>query len=174
MGNYFTSQDNNLEERIKKLQDNTVTKEELSKYLSGMADKNSDGVITRDELESYVQSQLNTKKEEAEKEIEKWKQAYDNLYEKYSELQRKYHDGDKPKDIEKCYVSIHALEQYIESEIINSDANLKYVPDALERKAYLAVYKTVMKSLEGLCNTTTIDLMNHELTFNLKPKPVKD
>jgi len=85
MGNYF-SHPNNLEDQVKQLQNNTVTKEELSKYLSSMVDKNLDGIITRDELESYVQSQLTHKQEETEK----WKQAYDNLYEKYSELERKY------------------------------------------------------------------------------------
>ena len=49
------------------------------------------------------------------------------------------------------------------------EANLRLIPDPLEKKIYLAVYKTIMKSLEGLFNTTSIDLLNHKISFLIEP-----
>lgn len=182
MGNYFSSKsDNNLEERVNKLQalidqnkDNVVTKDELNKYfkeISDKVDKNSDGVITREELESYVRNQTI----EQENETEKWKAAYEKLHNEYLELAREHEKSlIAPHGVKKSHVSISALQDHIENEIMKTDANLKYIPDALERKAYLSVYKTLMMSLVGLCNTTNIDIMNHRLSLTLEPIPSKN
>jgi chromosome segregation ATPase len=157
----------NLHEKIDKNKDNIVTKDELKDYfdtLSLKIDKNSDGVITKDELEAYVNRQLSQSKDE----IEQWKNAYNNLNEKYETLLDQLR-SEETRTIEVSQVSSQALKDYIKSEIIDSDANLKYVPDALERKVYLTVYKTIMKSLEGLFNTTSIDFLNHRVSFAIQP-----
>jgi len=177
MGNYFSTKSNNeLEERVNKLQtfidqnrDNIVTKDELNKYfkeISDKVDKNADGVITKKELESYVKTQG----KEQENETEKWKASYEKLHQEYIELAREHEKSlIIPEKAKKSHVSIVNIEKYIEEEIMKTDANLKYIPDALERKAYLSVYKTLMMSLVGLCNTTNIDIMNHRLYLTLEP-----
>lgn len=169
----------NLEERIRSLQDqldqdrdNSVTKDELKEYfekLSSKIDQNSDGVITHDELESYVETQL----ESSQGEIEKWKTAYENLHDKYEQLLDQLR-SEETRVIDVSQVSPQALKDYIKSEIINTDANMGLVPDALEKKIYLAVYKTIMNSLEGLFNTTSVDLLNHRISFAIQPVPPEE
>lgn len=66
-------------------------------------------------------------------------------------------------------ISINALEKFIENAILKTDNNLQYIPDVLEKKIYLTVCKTIMKSLEIMCNTTNIELMGHKITFNINP-----
>ena len=164
----------NLEERIQSLQeqmdqdrDNIVTKDELNEYFKQLAskiDQNSDGVITHEELESYVEEQIKSSKDE----IEKWKSSYQTLHAKYEQLLDQLRD-EETRTIEVSQISSQALKDYIKSEIINTDANLGLVPDAIEKKIYLTVYKTIMKSLEGLFNTTSIDLLNHRISFAIQP-----
>ncbi len=164
----------NLEGQIKTLQDqmdkdrdNIVTKDELNEYFKQLAskiDQNSDGVITHEELESYVEKQIKSSKDE----IEKWKSSYQTLHTKYEQLLDQLRD-EETRTIEVSQISSQALKDYIKSEIINTDANLGLVPDALEKKIYFTVYKTIMKSLEGLFNTTSIDLLNHKISFAIQP-----
>lgn len=171
--------DKNLEEQIKTLQeqidqdrDNSVTKDELKEYfekLSSKIDQNSDGVITHDELKSYVETKLETSKEETEL----WKTAYENIHNKYEELLEQLR-SEETRVIDVSQVSPQALKDYIKSEIINTDANMGLVPDALEKKIYLAVYKTIMKTLEGLFNTTSVDLLNHRISFAIQPVPPEE
>ena len=120
-----------------------VTKEDLDKYVNHIVDKNGDGVISRSELESYVKDQL----ESRDNETEKWKLAYADLKDQYDIL---LENSTVIKPVKSIGISTESLKKYIEDEIISSDGNLKLVPDALERKIYLTVYKTVMTSLKGL------------------------
>lgn len=77
----------------------------------------------------------------------------------------KHHENKNNKN----EISIEAIEEYIESQIIKSSSNLQFVPDPLERKVYLNVCKTVMESLKTMFNTTSIDVLNHRITFNITP-----
>lgn len=167
MGSYLST-NNTLEEQVKKLQQDVVTKEELQKYLANMIDKNSDGIITRDELEAYVTSQLSSD-QTLRKEYEELREKYIELHNEYEKLLDSHVSVPRETNRDGTFVSITALQDYIESEIISTDANLKYVPDAIERKLYLTTYKTVLKSLEGLVKTTSVDIMNHRLSFTLQP-----
>ena len=67
-------------------------------------------------------------------------------------------------------ISVKAIEDYIESEIIQSDSNLQFVPDSLERKVYLNVCKTIMYSLKTLFDSANINILNHTITFSVRPK----
>ena len=49
------------------------------------------------------------------------------------------------------------------------DANNKYIPDVIEKKGYFTLYKTSLESLEQLCNTTSLDFMNHTITLCIEP-----
>jgi len=165
-----------LEDKVKKLQKklrqneigNYITREELNDYFKNMTnaiDHNLDEVVTKKELEIYVQTQLINSKEE----IENWKKSYELLQDRYDKLLDSIKDDTviSTRDIESS-ISTQALKEYIEKEILEDpDANLRLIPDPLERKIYLTVYKTIMKSLEKVCNTTSIDLLNHRLTFNI-------
>lgn len=168
-----------LEDQIRSLQnqidqdrDDKVTKEELRKYFNELTDKidsNNDGVITQNELENYVNQQLELSKSETEQ----WKEAYQKLNEEYENLLDRMRE-DQTKELEISLVSPQALKDYIESEVINTDANMRLIPDPLERRVYLTVYKTIMKSLEGLFNTTSVDVLNHRISFAIQPIPISE
>lgn len=159
-----------LQNQMDKDRNNIVTKDELSSYFMKLMDNNNDGIITHSELESYVQNQINKQNNETEK----WKLEYEKLREKYEILLDNIsHSSNHQVNNNESRVndvSTQALVDYIESEIMNTDANLRFVPDPIERRIYLTVYKTIMKSLEGLFNTTSIDLLNHRITLNIQPK----
>ena len=167
----YTNNDNSIEDRIKELEkqldanrDNIVTRDELESYfnqLSNNIDKNSDGIITKKELEIYVNQQLQT----TNAEIEKWKTAYENLKEEYDRIVGNNNNTELPNSS----ISIDSIKKYIKDEIINTDANLRFVPDPIEKKIYLTVYKSIMKSLEALFRTTTVDLVNHRIGFHISP-----
>ena len=170
---------NTLEEQIKSLQlqidqdrDNKVTKDELRLYfdqITDQVDKNTDGVITHDELENYVNAQMDL----SNKETEKWKNAYEKLHEKYDNLLDTLR-LEETKVLDISQISTQALKDYVESEVIGTDANIKLIPDPLERRVYLTVYKTIMKSLEGLFNTTSVDIINHRISFAIQPIPMEE
>lgn len=174
MGNWFSS---DTDERIKQLEqkidtnnDNIVTKSELDHYFKMMSDKidkNGDGVVSKTELELYVNSKLNNNSE-----TEKWKQAYEKLYDTHVDLLDQV-KGDQPIEIE-SNISEKALKDYIKTEIIDTDANLGLIPDALEKKIYLTVYKTIAKSLESLFNNTNLDTINHRVRISINPIPLEE
>jgi hypothetical protein len=160
-----------LEQLLDRDRNNIVTKDELHNYFSQLTDKidkNSDGIITRSELEWYVNTQIKTGQEE----VEKWKSSYETLHNNYEQLLDKLRS--KEKVIAESNISSEALKEYIQTEIIDTDANLGLVPDILEKKIYLTVYKTIMKSLEGLFNTSSVDLLNHRISFSIYPIPAEE
>jgi len=193
---YIESQNKLLSQRIESLQkqidvdkNNIVTKDELLKYfgqLSDKIDKNSDGVITQNELKSYVNQQLMVSQDE----VVKWKNAYEKLYDQYEKLktdfdnlEHDYVNNNHTNIIEKenretnggSYISTDALKDYIQHEILDTDANLSLIPDPIERKIYLTLFKTVMKSLlEGLVRTTSVDIANHRWTSSINPIPMDE
>jgi len=162
-----------LRQQIDQNKDQIVTKEELNSYfdiLTNKIDNNDDGKISQSELEQYVQSQLN----QSNQEVEKWKQAYELLHEKYEALEDRIR-SEQAQEVKISQISNQALKDYIKSEIIETDANLKLIPDAAEKRIYLTLLKTIMKSLEGplegLFNTTSVDVLNHRISIAINPIP---
>ena len=159
-----------LRAQLDKNKDNIVTKDEFTQYintLSNKIDTNNNNQIDHDEIREYINSQL----EKTIDETEKWKQAYENLHDKYEILLDNI-ISDNPPEINESNISTKALKEYIQKEIIeDAEANLRLIPDKLERKIYLTVYKTIMKSVEGIFNTASVDVLNHRVTFNIQPVP---
>lgn len=151
--------------------DRIITKNELDKYfelLSVKIDENSDGKIDKLELEKYVDEKLNFSKSE----IEKWKTAYNKLEIEYNRLMDMIKRNEQHSNIEEhdSYISVNTIKKYIKEEVMDTDANLKYVPDPLEKKIYLIVYKTLMKTLENLFNTTGVDFIGHRISIKIVPQ----
>lgn len=169
-----------LEHEIEKLRnqldrnnDNVVTKDELFSYfdeLGEMIDLNNNNQIDMNEIKQYINDQIKSQIEETEQ----WKEAYEILHDKYEDLLETVITDHQP-ELRESNISPKALKQYIENEILNdADANMRLVPDKLERKIYLTVYKTIMKSLQGIFNTTSVDLLNHRVSFVIQPIPEEE
>jgi hypothetical protein len=158
MGNIY-SQIFGYSEQINQREDNIVTKDELEKYISQLSykiDKNSDEIVVQNK-------QLVESREEAKK----WKNAYITLHTNYEKLL----DDVRSRSLimEPSNISSEAIKDYIKTEIIDTDANIGLIPDILEKKIYLTVCKTIMKSLESMSNTTSINLLNHKISFYIRP-----
>jgi len=142
-----------------------VTKEDLS-HLFQEIDNNRDNVITKDELDKYMKKYS--------KDTKKWKQKYLKLLQDYEMLKQDL-DAQNIENTSRdnkhlSSISLLAVKDYVENEIMKTDANSKYIPDAIERKAYLSVYKTILEALCQLSNSTELTLLNHKLTLHLEPK----
>ena len=147
--------------------DDKVSKQELSKLFLEI-DKNRDDVITKDELDKYISKHLDNRIQD----IEQCKFKYKMLEHNYKLLQEDYNrlNSEKIDSTPKSTFSVASIKDYVESEIMTSDANSKYIPDPIERKAYISIYKTIMESLTQLSNTTELTLLNHKVTIHLEPK----
>lgn len=170
------NQVNELKQKIDINQDNLVTKDELIQYFSQLTDKidsNNDGVITQDELENYVKTQMVDK----DKEVEKWKKLYEEASLKTQILEEENHrlkayldfaTGEETIE-RKSYVSTKCISDYIEDNILSSEANSKYIPDSLERKTYISFYKSGLENLKQFCDTSSFGMANHKISMILEP-----
>jgi len=59
------------------------------------------------------------------------------------------------------------IQKYVEK--IVSQTNIKAVPDAMERKMYNILFTVVLDLLEDTLQKSKIVIMDHEITFNIKP-----
>ena len=173
-----------LQEKLDKNNYGLVSKTELDAYfvtLSEKIDDDKNGTITQLELENYVENYVNDELTLKDQEIESWKAKYNNVLNKHElleeSLERIQTNGLKLEDINDnvsirdSFISHKAVKEYIENEIIDSDSNLGWIPDAIERRAYFTIYKTVMEILEKTFNTTKIEFFNHQMTFKIEPVP---
>lgn len=114
--------------------------------------------ITRDELTDFFKEN-------------DWEAKYKTLLFDYQCLQKDYneHQINRTRDIPKSNISMMALKDYINDEILSTDANSKYIPDPIERKAYLTIYKTVLESIQQLSNSTDLNFLNHKISFHIEP-----
>lgn len=158
---------NQLAAKIDKDEDNFVTKEELDVYfaeLSAKLDSNKDGVVSKDELEVYVQKQL----QGSEAEIQRWKRAYDTLFDEYEELKDSLRQ-EEGRVLDISNISTRAIKDYVQSEIIDNDSNLKYVPDVIERKMYVMFYRSFLQLIEKITHDKGFELVNHRFVGGFQP-----
>lgn len=147
--------------------DNYVTKVELQEYfdlLSSKIDQNNDGVVSKTELEGYVESKLKM----SDKELEKWKHSYQVLFEEYETLKENL-QMEEGRVLEVSNISNRVLKDYIQNEIIDTESNIKMLPDVIERRLYLKLYKTMLKSIEKLSEKTAFDILGHRISFAIQP-----
>ena len=132
-------------------------------------DKNSDNIITRDELDKYISKHLDNRIQD----IEQYKFKYKMLEHNHKLLKEDYNilkNSVFGEEVKSSTFSVSLIKDYVESEIMSSEANSKYIPDPIERKAYISIYKTILESLTQLCNTTELSLLNHKVTIHIEPK----
>lgn len=172
MGNYLTSpslDETKINDEIKQ-----QIKQELDeriKTLQNAMDKNKDGTITHQELEEYVKNTLTLEQAKYEQQLRKeteeknyWKEAYETL-----RLSQTINNKDENRIKQKeNIVSTEALRDYIENTVMVNN-NMKYVPDAIEKRIYLSIYKNVLTSVQSLFDTAGIEALNHRITFNIVP-----
>ena len=67
------------------------------------------------------------------------------------------------------HVSIDAIERYVEGMIADSDVNITYLPDFVERQLYKNILKMVLGLLDNILSNSHVTVFNHEINFELVP-----
>jgi hypothetical protein len=67
------------------------------------------------------------------------------------------------------HISVDAIEEYVNGMIADSDINITYLPDFVERQLYKNVLKMVLGILDNILNNSHITVFNHEINFELVP-----
>lgn len=57
----------------------------------------------------------------------------------------------------------------IVNRIIESEANVSYLPDIVERQLYFNMMKVVLQVVNDLVDTSSINLMGHKVTLDIHP-----
>ena len=129
-------------------------------------------VFRKDKVDSISREELMSCFKELNKsEAEKWKKKYEKLSLEYDILKEEHMNVEK-RDVEmnkNSKISMLAINDYVEEEIMKTEANSAWVPDAIEKRVYISIYKTVMETLEQVSNTTTLNLFNHKITIYVEP-----
>ena len=163
----LTNTTNNMYNNIDINQDQYVTKAEMEQYFKSLTDKldqDKDGIVSKEELEDYVKEQISITQEE----VEKWRSAYNTIFKEYEDLKESLR-VEEGRVLEVSNISTRILKDYIQREIIEDKSNIRMLPDPIERRLYLKIYKTILKSLEKISDKTALDILGHRISFAIQP-----
>lgn len=65
-------------------------------------------------------------------------------------------------------ISKKKIKDHVDKILENSDTNISYLPDFVERKIYENIFGIVLNLLDDILETTSIKLIGHEISFDLK------
>jgi signal transduction histidine kinase len=65
-------------------------------------------------------------------------------------------------------VSKDKIKHYVDNLLANSDTNIAYLPDFVEKKIYTNILGVALKVLDDMLQTTTIRFLGHEIAFDLR------
>ena len=66
------------------------------------------------------------------------------------------------------------IDEFVEQLLNDTDVNIKYLPDFVERAIYKNVLNLIMALLNNVFNTVSVKFLGHNLTFNVLPDMVTD
>lgn len=61
------------------------------------------------------------------------------------------------------------VDEFVEKILDDSDINIGYFPDYIERKIYKNVFKILVNLLDELVDTTSIGLLGHQIKLDMTP-----
>lgn len=164
-----------IEEKADLNGDGVVTKKELKEYAAGELQlKDSEILNLRCEL-SRLQQEITELKEKkhnriikAEREADKWKDAYNELYKRQEELINNIQDGKNKKDPNDM-ISNQAIEKFVDDMLADPNINIYLLPDSIEKPIYMNILKIMLSVLQKTFNHTNLDLIGHEFKIRMKP-----
>lgn len=129
-----------------------------------MGAKNSSLNISDTENENvFLKRQISALKEInkiSEKEIIRLSK---NKLDKSSSLMNEQKTKKKLSDVSK-----EKLRIYVDKLLENTDNNISYLPDFVERQIYINVFGLALNLLDDILDTTSIKLLGHRIIFDLK------
>ena len=70
-------------------------------------------------------------------------------------------------------VSKDKIGHYVEKLLENSDTNISYLPDFVEKKIYTNILTVCLNLLDDMLETTSIKFVGHEIAFDLRECPLE-
>lgn len=65
-------------------------------------------------------------------------------------------------------IDVARLEQVVDLMLSNKELNIWVIPDALERRVYLAALAIIFQALQAFARSTSVGISGHELSLNFK------
>ena len=62
------------------------------------------------------------------------------------------------------------INEFVKEILKNKNINIKYFPDFVEEKIYRNVFTILVNLLDHLIDTTSIQLLGHEINFDFAPE----
>lgn len=162
-------------------------------------DRNNDGIITKDEFIDWKDEQKNKMIELERKVEEQVSNKYNKmLIEKESEINENKHKiAELTKQIDALKninsgleskiltvqqhnvnigdhklqeLSKQRVDEFVEKLLSDNKVNIGYLPDFVERQIYKNVFNLMIGLMDNTLSSTSVKLLGHELTFNIKPE----
>lgn len=190
MGNILSNNDNEQQRQMKILTDRINQLESF--------DKNKDGIVSHDEFLKWQleqEDQLNQFKltimkqkdkeyeermSDLKREIKALKSINDSLERKLQEQTEDYRK--EIQDLQKDQTSLkldqslfsklskQRIQEAVDRMIQNSEINVGYLPDVVERQLYKNVFHILLGLLSEFVEGSNIQLLGHEITLEMKAK----
>lgn len=67
----------------------------------------------------------------------------------------------------KMSISLAEIDKIVEDMIKNEKVNIKYLPDFIEKRIYMNVFRVLMNVIQQISSTTKMEFLGHELNLQL-------
>lgn len=160
-------------------------------------DKNNDGIVTKNEIKNWMDKQKDELQElfnnqykvlmgenneymckikELEKEIGSLKSINTTLRNEKSIIHTKFkhqvsaNSNNVKQKIKLTELSKDRIEEFVEELVSDENVNIGYLPDFVEKQIYRNVFTMLIGLLDNVIDSTNIEFMGHEITFDIHPK----
>lgn len=117
-------------------------------------------------VDNKIQVELLTKEiNNKNREIERIRNEYERLFEKYKIIKTQKEDDHEENDHKESEVNINAIDKFVEDILQDPNTNIYGIPDFIEREMYKRVGKTILVSLEKIIENVSFDVMGHTIQY---------
>jgi Ca2+-binding EF-hand superfamily protein len=160
-----------LEKKYKTTSNKNKLLQEKIQDIEQKADVDHDGVVTKEEMRTYMLSQLESRENELidmKNELIRERTENDQIKEKYELLKAKYLEK-HPSSIKVSKVDKKIVKRYVDDLLADPETNWKMVPDIIEKPMRVEEYEAMLKLLEKIFCSLTIDIAGHRVQGVISP-----
>ena len=151
---------------------------------TNIADNNNDGIVTREEFDNWVNHFDSNYKDAVEKKereiitanlkIEDLEHQIESLTDILNKKEKKKQNNiiyakrevPNPNEDELSEIRINEM---VDDLLKDENINIKYFPDWVEKQLYRNVLSLCINLMDSVLDTTNINFMGHQVTFDLHP-----
>lgn len=172
MGNFGSGERNvneiivEIEEKYKKLH-NESKQEQLTELKRELDNKYNEIILNYKKTTDLVIDNLKSENDELKKQINSLKNINTSATtkpknENISNLNVKSDNEELKK------ISRERINEFVEKILNDSEMNISYIPDFVERQIYKNVFDLLLRLMEHTIDTTSVNFIGHKLTLRLE------